>query len=30
MNRPYHQWTKGRSKEQLQQQLEFYKKKYNQ
>jgi hypothetical protein len=30
MNRPYHQWTKGLSKEQLQQQLDFYKKKYNQ
>jgi hypothetical protein len=30
MNSPYHQWTKGLSKEQLQQQLDFYKKKYNQ
>ncbi len=30
MNSPYHQWTKGLSKEQLQQQLEFYKKRYNQ
>ena len=25
MNSPYHQWTKGLSKEQLQQQLDFYK-----
>ena len=30
MNSPYHQWTKGLSKEQLQQQLDFYKKRYNQ
>ena len=30
MNSPYHQWTKGLSKEQIQQQLEFYKKRYNQ
>jgi len=30
MNNPYHQWTKGLSKEQLQQQLDFYKKRYNQ
>ncbi len=30
MNSPYHQWAKGLSKEQLQQQLEFYKKRYNQ
>src|ERR1039457_1454293 len=30
MNSPDHQWTKGLSKEQLQQQLDFYKKKYNQ
>ena len=30
MNSPYHQWTKGLTKEQIQQQIEFYKKKYNQ
>lgn len=30
MNSPYHQWSKGLTKEQLQQQLEFYKKRYNQ
>jgi hypothetical protein len=30
MNNPYDQWTKGLSKEQLQQQLDFYKKRYNQ
>jgi hydroxylamine dehydrogenase len=30
MNSPYHQWTKGLSKEQLQQQLDFYRKRYNQ
>ena len=30
MKSPYHQWTKGLSKEQIQQQLEFYKKRYNQ
>lgn len=30
MNSPYHQWTKGLSKEQIQQQIDFYKKKYNQ
>jgi len=30
MNSPYHQWTKGLTKEQLQQQLDFYKKRYNQ
>ena len=30
MNSPYHQWTKGLSKEQLQQQLDFYQKRYNQ
>ena len=29
MNSPHHQWTKGVSKEQLQQQLD-YRKKYNQ
>jgi len=29
MNNPYHQWTKGLSKEQFQQQLDFYKKRYN-
>ena len=29
MNSPYHQWTKGLSKEQIQQQLDFYKKRYN-
>jgi hypothetical protein len=29
MNNPYHQWTKGLSKEQLQQQLDFYKRRYN-
>jgi hypothetical protein len=26
---PYHQWTKGLRKEQLHQQLDFYKKRYN-
>jgi hypothetical protein len=30
MNSPYHQWSKGLSKEQIQQQIDFYKKKYNQ
>ena len=30
MNSPYHQWTKGLTKEQIQQQIEFYKRKYNQ
>ena len=30
MNSPYHRWTQGLSKEQLQQQLDFYKKRYNQ
>jgi hydroxylamine dehydrogenase len=30
MSNPYHQWTKGLSKEQIQQQLDFYKKRYNQ
>ena len=30
MNSPYHQWTKGLTKEQIQQQIDFYKKKYNQ
>ena len=30
MNNRYHQWTKALSKEQLQQHLDFYKKKYNQ
>jgi len=30
MSNPYHQWTKGLSKEQLQLQLDFYKKRYNQ
>ena len=30
MNSPYHQWTKGLSKEQLQEELDFYKKRYNQ
>ncbi len=30
MNSPYHQWTKGLTKEQIQQQLDFYKQKYNQ
>jgi hypothetical protein len=29
INSPYHQWTKGLSKEQIQQQLDFYKKRYN-
>ena len=30
MNSQYHQWTKGLTKEQIQQQLDFYKKRYNQ
>ena len=30
MNSPYHAWTKGLTKEQIQQQIEFYKQKYNQ
>ena len=30
MNSPYHKWTKGLSKEQIQQQIDFYKQKYNQ
>lgn len=30
LDNPYHRWTKGLSKEQIQQQLDFYKKRYNQ
>jgi len=30
MNSDYHKWTKGLTPEQIQQQLEFYKKRYNQ
>ena len=30
MSSPYHAWTKGLTKEQIQQQLDFYKQKYNQ
>ena len=30
MSSPYHQWTKGMSEEQIQQQLDFYKNRYNQ
>ena len=30
MNSPYHKWSKGLTKEQIQQQIDFYKQKYNQ
>ena len=30
INNPYHHWTKSLRKEQLQQQLDFYQKRYNQ